>query len=289
MDELAAPHPRAALDLALLARALERCGWTGPSPQYVARTGSTNADLVAALHSPEPLPEGSVIVTDEQYAGRGRLDRSWEVPPRAAVTWSMVLRPGSMADRQWGWLPLVIGLGVLDGVRDVMSRSNGADRVALKWPNDVVVDRSAREGSAGPRKLGGILVERVPLGPGQSPVVVAGVGLNVDQDAAELPTPVATSLRLEGFEVAREVVLAAAMSSVIRRVQQWRSQEWALDALRREYSRECLSLGSQVRVVRLAQPDFIGTGSAVDAEGRFVVSGAAGDLTVSAGDVVHLR
>ena len=269
-------------------------GWSGPSPEYVARTGSTNADLVAALHSRArsplpPIPEGTVLVSDEQYAGRGRLERVWAAPPRAALTCSMVLRPESMANGQWGWLPLVIGLGVLDGVRAVTSGSGGTDRMALKWPNDVVVDAPARDGSAGPRKLGGILVERVPLGSEQSPVVVAGIGLNVDQGAAELPTPVATSLRQEGVEVAREEVLAALMSSVLRRIQQWRSQEWALDPLRREYSRECLSVGSQVRVVRHAQPDFVGKGSAVDAEGRLVVTGVAGDLTISSGDVFHLR
>jgi len=289
-----APHPRGPLDLDALATRLEAHGWSGPVPRYVAETGSTNADLVALVRdsaggSTSEVPDGLVLVTDRQYAGRGRLDRRWEVPAFAGLTWSFVLRTPGMTNGPWGWVPLVVGLGVLDGLREVCRDAGSAVAGGLKWPNDLVIPGAARDGTVGPRKLGGILAERVPVGSEQRPAVVVGVGLNVDQQAEELPTGSATSLRLEGIVIRREEVLAAALSSVSRRLRQWQDEGFSVASVRQEYSAACVSLGAELRVVRHAQPDLVGVGRAVDAEGRLIVAGPDGDQPVSAGDVVHLR
>ncbi len=294
MSATESPHPRIPLDLAEITARLSDHGWYEPTPRYVASTGSTNADLVAMLRAVESnppddaeaaVPEWTVWVTDHQIAGRGRLDREWSVPPRAALTWSMVVRPVGLVNGSWGWLPLVIGLGVVDGLRGV-----ALDGLALKWPNDVVLDSPGREGVAGPRKLGGLLIERVSARAGGAPaVVVVGVGLNVDQVVDELPTAAATSLGLEGISTTRERVLADVLVAIRSRVDQWRRDGWGIDAVRRDYSRACLSIEADVRVIRHALPDFAGRASHVDDDGALVVDGAEGSLRVSAGDVVHLR
>ena len=119
-----------------------------------------------------------MVVAEHQTAGRGRLDRSWETPPRAALTFSVLLRP-TVGPAQWPWLPLLTGYAVAGALRDA-----GFD-AGVKWPNDVLV---------GDLKVAGILVERVDTPTG--PAAVLGVGLNVSTTAEELPVPTATSLAL---------------------------------------------------------------------------------------------
>lgn len=293
MSAAEVPRPRIPLDLASLTAHLVGRGWGGPLPRYVITTGSTNVDLVAMLRAVESegsdvadpaVPDWTVLVADDQNAGRGRLDREWLVPPRAALTWSMVVRPAGLVNGAWGWLPLVVGLGVVEGLRNV-----SLDRLALKWPNDVVVDSPGRDGVAGPRKLGGVLIERVPMRANQAPVAVVGVGLNVDQVVDELPTGTATSLRLEGRPTTRERVLADVLVAIRFRVDQWRRDGWGIEGVRRDYSKACLSIGVEVRVMRHALPDFVGRATHLDHEGALVVQGVQGSISVSAGDVLHLR
>ena len=114
--------------------------------------------------------EGLVVVAEHQTAGRGRLDRTWETPARAALTFSVLLRPGS-PPADWPWLPLLTGYAVARALREA-----GVPTPALKWPNDVLVDD---------RKVAGILVERVETPTG--PAAVVGIGLNVAPTAEELP------------------------------------------------------------------------------------------------------
>ncbi|MFZ5851832.1 MAG: biotin--[acetyl-CoA-carboxylase] ligase, partial [Actinomycetota bacterium] len=146
--------------------------------RVVAETGSTQADL--ALAAQGGAGEGLVLVAERQRAGRGRLDRSWVSPPRAGLTFSVLLRPGP-PEARWGWLSLLGGVAVAVAVQRVTGVA-----AAVKWPNDVLVEG---------RKLAGVLAERV------AGAVVLGVGLNVSQAAGELPGPAATSLVLEGVAV----------------------------------------------------------------------------------------
>jgi BirA family biotin operon repressor/biotin-[acetyl-CoA-carboxylase] ligase len=108
----------------------------------VRESASTNADLAAAAR--DDAAEGLVLVAEAQTAGRGRLDRSWASPPRAGLTFSVLLRPAFPVSG-WGWLPLLAGVATAGA----LTRVTEVD-VRLKWPNDVIV---------GDRKLGGILTE----------------------------------------------------------------------------------------------------------------------------------
>src|ERR1700685_1569293 len=136
---------RAALDVAVLRRAAVRPGGLWRAVEVLASTGSTNADLLARAVA--GAPEGVVLAAEEQTAGRGRMGRSWQSPPRAALTFSLLLRPAPVAPARRGWLPLLTGTAVAGAVRTV-----AAVDARLKWPNDVLV---------GEAKLGGILAEAV--------------------------------------------------------------------------------------------------------------------------------
>ena len=81
--------------------------------RVVPTTGSTNADLGARARAGEAA--GSVLVSMEQTAGRGRLDRAWASPPGSSIAMSLLLRPRP-AFPQWGWLSLLAGMAVAAGL-----------------------------------------------------------------------------------------------------------------------------------------------------------------------------
>ena len=261
-----------------LQQALDRSGDGSWGPVAVLpSTGSTNADAVDQVH--EGAPEGFTVVADEQTQGRGRLDRTWTSPYGAGIAMSVVLRP-LVPDATWSWIPLVAGIAVVDALA-----AQGV-RAGLKWPNDVVVDGDARDGSPGPRKLGGLLVERV------GPAVVVGIGLNVDLTADELPVPRATSTRLEGADVSRELLVVDVLDHLRRRYLLWQlaSGDARRAGIAQAYAERCVTLGRDVRALLPGGTVVEGVASALDDDGRLVLRPADGATrVVSAGDVEHLR
>ncbi|MGZ4595017.1 MAG: biotin--[acetyl-CoA-carboxylase] ligase [Actinomycetes bacterium] len=255
---------------AALRQALVSDGTLWTEVRVAATSASTNADVAAAART--GAPEGLVVVAEQQTAGRGRLNRAWQSPPRAGLTFSVLLRPTFPA-ATWGWLPLLVGLAVAGPLRTL----TGLD-VRLKWPNDVLV---------GERKLGGILTEVTGDG-----AVVAGIGLNVSLRPDELPVPTATSLVIEGSEVVdRDPVLRAVLREIERRYGELVRAGGAAgpSGLRADYREACTTLGRQVRVELPGAQVIEGTATDLDEEGRLVVDGPAGRETVGAGDVVHVR
>ncbi|WP_151083156.1 biotin--[acetyl-CoA-carboxylase] ligase [Nocardioides cynanchi] len=236
----------------------------GPSwtVQLHAEAGSTNV-----LAATDPVPD-LVVVADHQQAGRGRLDRDWVTPPGAALTFSAVVDPG-MDLEWWPLVPLVTGYAV--------SRALGG-YAAVKWPNDVLVDGL---------KVCGILVERV-TGPssGQPPVAVIGVGINVDQTAAELPVPTATSLTLAGHPVDRTALFGDVLASLRASLRHAAAHP---DLFLNQYRDRSATLGQDVRVDLPDDRTVEGRVVDVDDHGRLLLRTAGETLTLSAGDVVHLR
>ena len=105
---------RAPLDVAALRAAVVRPGSLWRAVEVTDVTGSTNADLLARAAGGEP--EGLVLAAEEQVAGRGRLGRAWVSPPRAALTFSVLLRPAAVPRARLGWLPLLAGVAVAAAV-----------------------------------------------------------------------------------------------------------------------------------------------------------------------------
>jgi BirA family biotin operon repressor/biotin-[acetyl-CoA-carboxylase] ligase len=286
---------RPPLRQAALARALaQRPDAAWRAVEVVARTGSTNADVAARARAGEP--EGLVLVADHQEAGRGRLGRSWEAPPRAGLAVSILVRP-PVDPARWSWLPLLAGLGVVDALRRTCGLPAG-----LKWPNDVLVPEPVR-GQAPElgerRKVCGVLAEAVTGPDGAPAAAVVGFGLNVDQHRAELPVPTATSLRLAGAATLdRDTVLRACLRAIAVRYRAWldAAGDPRLSGIGAAYREACLTLGRQVEV-RLPGPgdggggeDVVrGVAEEVDDDGRLVVATADGLRMLAAGDVAHVR
>lgn len=263
------------MNVAALQRALVTGDGLWSSLEVVGSTGSTNSDLAARAAK---LPEGAVLVAEEQTAGRGRLDRSWVAPARSGLFFSVLLKPGpSVPQERWGWLTLLAGVAAATG----LSRAAGVD-TALKWPNDLLVTVDGEE-----RKTGGILAERVGDG------VVVGIGLNVTLTDAELPVDTAGSLFLAKATVTdRDPLLRAVLRSLEQWYGNWRAAggDPAASGLQETYAAGCATLGKHVRAELPGGRTLTGTAEAVDADGRLVVRTAEDKHeAVGAGDVVHLR
>ena len=153
---------------------------------------STNSRAVELARS--GIPEGAVVVAEEQTAGRGRLGRSWHAPRGSALLMSLLFRP-PLAPPQAQRVTMVCSLAVARAIAEVCSLE-----ARVKWPNDIVVADA---------KLGGVLTE---LGAGAAGLdyVVVGIGLNVNLDVSLLPDLIspATSLSVElGRPVSRRDLL----------------------------------------------------------------------------------
>lgn len=222
-------------------------GWPpGWSVWHLSETGSTNADLLGAA---DRLPDRTVLVTDHQTAGRGRLDRRWEAPPGANLLVSLLFRsvpddPGELTRR--------VGLAVVRGLETA-----GVGGAALKWPNDVVIDGA---------KLAGILAQRAANG-----AVVVGLGLNVGwspEGAARLGDGHAPS------DVLRTVLAAfdALPADIFA-----------------EYRSRLVTLGQRVRVERATDVVVgIATDVEPDGR-LVVLDECAITRRLDVGDVIHLR
>lgn len=239
----------------------------------VERTGSTNADLLAA--AADGAPDRTVLVAEHQEAGRGRLARSWVAPPGTGLTVSVLFRPTGVPPARFAWLPLLAGLALLDTIHAVCAVPAG-----LKWPNDLLL-------GTGQRKAAGILAE---VADAVRPAVVVGIGLNV---AASPPDqPGATSLADEGAVVDRTHVLTMLLGCLGEREAAWREGRGDAEAtrLRADYRAGCVTLGSEVKVELPGGAALRGIAEDVDRDGRLLLLDAAGHRrAVAAGDVVHLR
>ena len=111
---------------------------------YVPECHSTNSSLSDLINHAD-LPEGLVLITDNQTKGRGQRGNNWDSLPGENLTFSILLKPKFLATRDQFQLNMAIAIGIADGVRQLMSQ-----QVSLKWPNDIMIDG---------KKVGGILIE----------------------------------------------------------------------------------------------------------------------------------
>ncbi|NLU49094.1 MAG: biotin--[acetyl-CoA-carboxylase] ligase [Syntrophomonadaceae bacterium] len=165
----------------------------GRTIYYYRELLSTNT--TARLLAESGVPDGTVVVSDSQQAGRGRMNRQWVCPPGKGILMSMILRPMISPGSAFN-LTLVVSAAVAEAITDITGCGAG-----IKWPNDVLVNG---------KKVCGILAESKLLR-NVCEYVIIGIGINVNQEKSELPAEcreTTTSLRIElGQSVARLPVL----------------------------------------------------------------------------------
>jgi BirA family biotin operon repressor/biotin-[acetyl-CoA-carboxylase] ligase len=278
-----------------------------PRLEFVASTGSTNDDLRAAATGPETAawPHGSVIVTDDQTHGRGRLGRTWLAPTGKTLAISVLVRPelpagAPLPPDAYGWIPLIAGAAMTEAVRSAVERAalqvedgendgTGGLEVELMWPNDVLLSGY---------KVCGILSELLPAvapstGAGTDAAVVVGAGLNLTLDEHVLPTLTSTSLLLAtGVRPDADAVLADYLSRFLdlMRALAEHGGDAASSGIAARVSALCGTLGSEVHVRLPGDHELVGVAERLDPDGRLVVRDRNGEAqTVAAGDITHLR
>jgi len=261
---------------------------------------STNSELVRLAADPG-LPAFTTLVTTDQTAGRGRLDRSWIAPAGTALAVSVLVRAPAVAAASLGWLPLAAGAAMFDAVAGVLPPGV---RVGIKWPNDVLLDG---------RKVCGILSELVPADAASSGIaVVIGAGVNLTMSAEQLPVATATSLTLAGADAdaaddagdaaatdaaaadagLTDRVLAAYLHSLIALVTALFQSggDAVASGLHAAVVERCSTIGRDVRVELPGGAHLLGRAVGIDGIGRLQVRDDADQLrAVAAGDIVHLR
>ena len=224
--------------------------------------GSTNEEALRLARTGERAPLW--IVAKAQSAGRGRRGRTWVSEPGNLYA-SLLLGNPSPPDR-FPELSFVAALALHDAVT---ARIPGlAGRVALKWPNDLLIDRN---------KFAGILVE------GEGTTVVIGIGVNCAHHPAGTEYP-ATDLAAAGVRATPESLFPPLSAAMVARIAQW-DRGAGFAAIRTEWLSRAAGIGKPVRV-RTGDAELSGTFEALDASGRLVLRLADGTMqAVAAGDV----
>lgn len=235
---------------------------------YFSQISSTNDE--AKKLAAAGCPEGTLVITEEQIGGRGRLSRGWFSPYAKGVWFSAVLRP-PFPPHEAPKCTLMAAVAVNRAIRDISGIPSG-----IKWPNDILCNG---------RKLVGILTE-MSAEMDAINFVVIGMGTNVNVRAEEFPEElrdIATSLMIEsGRKISRMELLVCILKHLEALYMEARSNGFAkvLEAWRAE----SLTLGKSVQVIGLDK-SFAGTAIDIDNDGALMVSTSKGVEKVVAGDV----
>jgi BirA family biotin operon repressor/biotin-[acetyl-CoA-carboxylase] ligase len=224
--------------------------------------GSTNEEALRLVRSGERAPLW--VVAKSQTAGRGRRGRAWVSEPGNLYA-SLLLSDPSPPDR-FPELSFVAALALHDAVT---ARVPGlAGRVALKWPNDLLIDRN---------KFAGILVE------GEGTTVVIGIGVNCAHHPAGTEYP-ATDLAAAGVRATPDSLFPPLSAAIVARLAQW-DRGAGFAAIRADWISRAAGIGRPVRV-KTGDAELNGTFEALDANGRLVLRLADGTMqAIAAGDV----
>ncbi len=225
-------------------------------------TGSTQDDLFGLASSASAIPK-TILASEFQSNGRGRLDRSFEAAAHSALTFSIYIEP-KVEREEWSFLTLLAGVSVHEALHTLDPQI----QVGVKWPNDLLI---------GEKKFAGMIAQATAKG------VVIGIGINVGMTVGELPVENATSLAIEDFAILdRNAILAAIINHFEINLEMWENDQSFLA----QYRSASVTLGRDVEVT-LPGGEIVKS-RAIDisnAGGLMLENG--NEITV--GDVVHLR
>lgn len=233
-------------------------------------TDSTNTR--AKQLAEEGAVHGTLVVANMQTAGKGRRGRSWQQEEGSVIAMSLLLRPVFSPDKA-SMLTLLAAHSVAGAIEAVTGLP-----AAIKWPNDIVINR---------KKTVGILTE-MSLGVEQAAIdyIVIGIGINVNNTAfPEDIRDMATSLYLEkGERVSRSVLIAESMRRLEADYEAFLETE-DLSAILQDYNTHLISMNKEVRVLD-PKGEYTGISRGMNAQGELLVERADGELIrVYAGEV----
>lgn len=240
----------------------------GQEIDYVYSTPSTQ--IIAHKRAKDGVPEGTVVVAEEQVEGRGRMGKFWYSPPQTGIWMSLILRPP---------IPLVdashLTLVASVGVREAIQKETGLN-IQIKWPNDLLVDG---------KKVCGILTE-LRGEHDQIHYVIIGIGMNVNVNESEFPEElrdIGTSLAIEA---GRMIHRASLMATILKELEQiyFTYLQEGFSVIRQKWECGAGMLG-EVITARTAQGPVTGVAERINEQGALLVRTSSGIVPVYSAEI----
>jgi BirA family biotin operon repressor/biotin-[acetyl-CoA-carboxylase] ligase len=230
---------------------------------------STNAYLKPLAAVGEP--EGLIVLTDEQTAGTGRLNRVWH-SPQGGLYFSLLVRPMSITASDTPLITLTTGIAVAQ----VLNSALGL-HAKLEWPNDVLLDN---------QKVGGILVESAFIG-SDIEYAVIGIGINANATSSDFPKSLRSSVTSLQEKRQQPIDLPRLFGYLVGQLEFWylKLRDKGFKAIEPHYRRLCSTLGKQV-TIELGEKQLTGLAKGLNADGSLIVQTTEGRQVILCGDVV---
>jgi BirA family biotin operon repressor/biotin-[acetyl-CoA-carboxylase] ligase len=225
---------------------------------YLPSCHSTN-DVARDLLQSE-VKEGTIVITDDQFAGKGQSGNQWRSFPGQNLTFSLILRPAFLMPNKQFLITVILSLGIKDSLEEILPGN-----VKIKWPNDIFFNN---------KKIAGLLIENVLRGNNYDSCV-AGIGLNVNQTDFH-DGLVATSIK----QVTNKVYdLNIILNSLIKNIGDYykKLQDGKENALKQQYQSSMLGIGER-RKFKTAGDEFNGIIEGTDEFGRLLVNNGSDTL-----------
>lgn len=207
--------------------------------------------------------EGTLVVSEEQTMGRGRLGRSWSSPKKKGIWMSLILRP-QVEPEHISKITLLGAAAIATALEEM-----NAD-VKIKWPNDITLQD---------KKLCGILTE-MSGELNEINYVVMGMGINVNADEEDFPMELktkATSLKAcYGKDFDRKELLARIMNNFEELYQEF-IQERSIETTIKICKEKSVLLGKDVRIIRRGNERAV-TAVDINQQGELIVKNEQGEL-----------
>lgn len=232
---------------------------------------STNQYAIDLLASEKPS-EGTVILTHNQYAGRGQLTNKWESEPGKNLTFSLILYPTFLQARNQFLLNQVVSLSVFATLKQYLAKG-----LTIKWPNDIYVFD---------KKITGILIQNSLKGVRLQSAII-GIGLNVNQRKFLSDAPNPTSLALE---LDKEVDLSSVLSVFCQHLERYYLQLKSNNILeiQQDYTNNLFRLGTLHDFKKVDGTPFKGIIEGVSSIGKLNVKTDEGSVSFAFKEISYI-
>jgi BirA family biotin operon repressor/biotin-[acetyl-CoA-carboxylase] ligase len=228
--------------------------FVGQTIVKLSEVDSTNTYIKKLLSNSKPLLDGTVIMADHQFAGRGQSNNVWESKPGENLTFSIYLNSSFLAVNHQFELNKAICLGVTDYLISLLG-----DDCKIKWPNDIYYQD---------KKIGGILIENITKGY-QLKDSVVGIGLNINQkEFGELNNRASSLSKILHQDYDLDKLLAQICQSIEKRYLQLKADKLML--LNADYTSRLFRL-NKPNLFQIEQQIVMGTIKGVNKSGRLLL------------------
>ncbi|MBC7652965.1 MAG: biotin--[acetyl-CoA-carboxylase] ligase [Oligoflexus sp.] len=228
--------------------------FVGQTIVKLSEVDSTNTYVKELLSNSKPLLDGTVIMADHQFEGRGQSNNVWESKPGENLTLSIYLNPSFLAVNLQFELNKAICLGITDYLISLLG-----DDCKIKWPNDIYYQD---------KKIGGILIENVTKGY-QLKDSIVGIGLNINQkEFGELNNRASSLSKILHQDYDLDKLLAQICNSIEKRYLQLKATK--LELLNADYTARLFRL-NEPYLFKIDEQIILGTIKGVNNNGRLIV------------------